>query len=171
MALLPLLSFDSDPVPFRHRSLSHILEPDTFHEWPMMLPTRWDKILPKSIKYKWLKCSRTVDHLRDLRNQLAHFDQGATVTLDKNHFQANIDVQQFRPEEISVRLLDDHSIKVEAKHEEQADDHGLISRYATLILIDNTLISLFKGILWDAICFPKTVTLQNWNPNCLLMEF
>lgn len=129
------------------------------------------KSLQNSWRYKnWLNC-RTVDHLRDLRNQLAHFDQGTTLTQDKDHFQANIDVQQFRPEEISVRLLDDHTIKVEAKHEEQPDDHGLISRYATEIFTDKTLISRFKGILWGAICFPKTVTLQNWNPNYLQMEF
>lgn len=90
---------------------------------------------------------RTVDHLRDLRNQLAHFDQGASVTVDKDHFQAHIDVQQFRPEEISVRLLDDHSIKVEAKHEEQQDDHGLISRYVTVLFSNKSLIRVFTGIL------------------------
>lgn len=66
--------------------------------------------------------------MRDLRSQLAHFDRSASITEDKDHFQANIDVQQFRPDEISVKLIDDHTVKVEAKHEEQQDDHGFVSR-------------------------------------------
>lgn len=73
-------------------------------------------------------CFRAANHLRDLTAQLAHLDRSSSLTIDKEHFQANIDVQQFQPEEISVRLLDDHSVKVEAKHEELQDDHGFISR-------------------------------------------
>ncbi|KAL1502291.1 hypothetical protein ABEB36_007457 [Hypothenemus hampei] len=107
MALLPYL-FDD---PYRRHSLSHLIDPDQIHEWPLMLPTR------------------SVDHLRDLRSPFAHFDRSTTLIDDEDHFQANIDVQQFKPEEISVRLLDDHTIKVEAKHEEQQDDHGFISRH------------------------------------------
>ncbi|XP_066153734.1 alpha-crystallin A chain-like [Euwallacea fornicatus] len=110
MALLPFLSFDEDPYSRRH-TLANFIDPQELHEWPLMLPRR------------------SVDHLRDLRSQLAHFDPKTSLTIDKDHFQANIDVQQFRPEEISVRLLDDRSIKVEAKHEEQQDDHGFISRH------------------------------------------
>ncbi|ERL88539.1 hypothetical protein D910_05924, partial [Dendroctonus ponderosae] len=74
-------------------------------------------------------CFSAANQLRDLRTQLTHLDRSSSLTIDKEHFQANIDVQQFRPDEISVRLLDDHSVKVEAKHEEQQDDHGFISRH------------------------------------------
>nr|AHE77374.1 small heat shock protein [Lissorhoptrus oryzophilus] len=50
------------------------------------------------------------------------------ITLDKNKFQAHVDVQQFRPEEIKVKVANDNTITVEGKHEEKRDDHGFISR-------------------------------------------
>ncbi|XP_050302879.1 heat shock protein 67B3-like [Anthonomus grandis grandis] len=108
MALLPYL-FDDDL--FRHRKLSQWIDSDELLGWPAILP------------------NRSSQHLRDLRNSLAHYDQGTAISDKKNHFEAHIDVQQFRPEEISVKLMDDNSIKVEAKHEEQQDDHGFVSRH------------------------------------------
>lgn len=39
-----------------------------------------------------------------------------------------IDVQQFRPKEISVKTQD-NCIIVEAKHEEKPDEHGFVSRH------------------------------------------
>ncbi|KAK7872971.1 hypothetical protein R5R35_004278 [Gryllus longicercus] len=42
-------------------------------------------------------------------------------------FHVNLDVQQFRPSEISVKVVDGF-IVVEAKHEERPDEHGFISR-------------------------------------------
>lgn len=38
-----------------------------------------------------------------------------------------MDVQQFGPDEITVKLVDDF-IVVEGKHEERQDEHGFISR-------------------------------------------
>ncbi|XP_019759078.1 alpha-crystallin A chain isoform X2 [Dendroctonus ponderosae] len=108
MALLPLWS--GVDLLGRHGGSRWSL-PDDLHEWPTILQ------------------SGAANQLRDLRTQLTHLDRSSSLTIDKEHFQANIDVQQFRPDEISVRLLDDHSVKVEAKHEEQQDDHGFISRH------------------------------------------
>ncbi|CAK9826430.1 Protein lethal(2)essential for life [Anthophora retusa] len=51
----------------------------------------------------------------------------STITADKDTFKVMLDVQQFKPEEISVKLVD-RSVVVEAKHEERKDEHGLISR-------------------------------------------
>ncbi|CAG9768143.1 unnamed protein product [Ceutorhynchus assimilis] len=99
MALLPYVFEDNL---FKHHKLYQWVEPDDLHDWPMILPNR------------------------SLRNQ---FDPGTIITADEDHFQANVDVQQFRPEEISVKMIDDHTVKVEAKHEEQPDGHGLISRH------------------------------------------
>ncbi|KZC10005.1 Protein lethal(2)essential for life [Dufourea novaeangliae] len=42
-------------------------------------------------------------------------------------FKVILDVQQFQPDEINVKLVDRFVI-VEAKHEEKRDVHGLISR-------------------------------------------
>ncbi|XP_076675865.1 protein lethal(2)essential for life [Andrena cerasifolii] len=51
----------------------------------------------------------------------------STITADKDMFKVILDVQQFKPEEISVKLAD-RFVVVEAKHEEKRDQHGLISR-------------------------------------------
>lgn len=44
--------------------------------------------------------------------------------------QVNLDVQQFKPEEINVKVVDDYLV-VEGKHEEKQDKHGYISRQFT----------------------------------------
>jgi len=49
------------------------------------------------------------------------------VQADKNKFQVILDVQQFKPEEIDVKVVD-KCVVVEAKHEEKKDEHGWISR-------------------------------------------
>lgn len=41
-----------------------------------------------------------------------------------------MDVQQFKPDEISVKFLDDYVV-IDAKHEERQDKHGFISRHFT----------------------------------------
>lgn len=56
-------------------------------------------------------------------------DTGSTVSFDKDKFHANLDVQQFKPEEISVKVTGDNVLTVEGKHEEKQDDHGYISRH------------------------------------------
>ncbi|XP_063916483.1 protein lethal(2)essential for life-like [Zophobas morio] len=55
-------------------------------------------------------------------------DSGSTVCRDKDKFQVNLDVQQFKPEEISVKVAK-NVVTVEGKHEEKEDEHGLISRH------------------------------------------
>ncbi|KAH0956557.1 hypothetical protein HN011_003674 [Eciton burchellii] len=51
----------------------------------------------------------------------------STVKADKDKFQVVLDVQQFKPEEINIKVVDRFVI-VEAKHEEKKDEHGWISR-------------------------------------------
>ncbi|XP_043252839.1 protein lethal(2)essential for life-like [Colletes gigas] len=52
----------------------------------------------------------------------------STVQIDsKDNFQVILDVQQFSPEEITVKTVDNNVI-VEAKHEERQDEHGFVSR-------------------------------------------
>lgn len=55
-------------------------------------------------------------------------DSGSTVNVASDKFQINLDVQQFSPEEISVKATE-NSILVEGKHEEKKDEHGYISRH------------------------------------------
>lgn len=43
--------------------------------------------------------------------------------------QVILDVQQFLPEEITVKTVGNNNIIVEAKHEERQDEHGFVSRH------------------------------------------
>jgi HSP20 family molecular chaperone IbpA len=45
----------------------------------------------------------------------------------KNGFQVSVDVHQFSPSEITVKVTE-NAVMVEGKHEEREDEHGLISR-------------------------------------------
>ncbi|KOX74086.1 Protein lethal(2)essential for life [Melipona quadrifasciata] len=51
----------------------------------------------------------------------------STVQADKNKFQVTLDVQQFAPEEVTVKVVG-NNVVVEGKHEERQDEHGFISR-------------------------------------------
>lgn len=55
-------------------------------------------------------------------------DYGSTIVFDKDKFQVNLDVQQFRPEELSVKVVNG-SVVIEGKHEEKEDEHGFVSRH------------------------------------------
>ena len=50
--------------------------------------------------------------------------------IGKDGFQVCMDVGQFKPSELSVKVVD-NSIVVEGKHEEREDEHGFISRQFT----------------------------------------
>ncbi|XP_017005460.1 heat shock protein 26 [Drosophila takahashii] len=52
----------------------------------------------------------------------------ATAQVGKDGFQVCMDVAQFKPNELNVKVVDD-SILVEGKHEERQDDHGHIMRH------------------------------------------
>ncbi|XP_050546703.1 alpha-crystallin A chain-like [Daktulosphaira vitifoliae] len=49
---------------------------------------------------------------------------------DKNGFKVNLDVQQFKPDEVNVKVVDDYVV-IDGKHEERSDEHGFISRQFT----------------------------------------
>ncbi|ENN70711.1 protein lethal(2)essential for life isoform X2 [Dendroctonus ponderosae] len=55
-------------------------------------------------------------------------ESGSTIQQDKDKFQVILDVQQFAPNEITVKTTG-NSIIVEGKHEEKQDEHGFISRH------------------------------------------
>lgn len=68
-------------------------------------------------------------YLRPWRSLSSSADSGSSVTVDKNKFQVNLDVQQFAPNEITVKATGSNTITVEGKHEEKQDEHGFISRH------------------------------------------
>ncbi|EDW40844.1 heat shock protein 26 [Drosophila sechellia] len=66
-----------------------------------------------------------------LRGEMANSNDihwPATAHVGKDGFQVCMDVAQFKPSELNVKVVDD-SILVEGKHEERQDDHGHIMRH------------------------------------------
>ena len=55
---------------------------------------------------------------------------GPVTTIGKDGFQVCMDVTQFKPNELQVKVVDNH-IVVEGRHEEREDDHGYIMRHFT----------------------------------------
>nr|UNE55971.1 protein lethal(2)essential for life transcript variant X2 [Paroster macrosturtensis] len=64
-----------------------------------------------------------------LKNHHQHHHRGQVVAKKEKNpaFQVNVDVQQFRPEEVMVKVVD-NCLLVEGKHEERQDIHGYVSR-------------------------------------------
>ncbi|CAG0922141.1 unnamed protein product [Notodromas monacha] len=61
--------------------------------------------------------------------QPSRLDRGLSkVSNDKDEFKVCLDVQQFTPEEISVKTVDNYVV-IEGKHEEKEDEHGYIQRH------------------------------------------
>nr|UTS59875.1 heat shock protein 20 [Monochamus alternatus] len=113
MALLPYLSDDYFLRPSRilDQQFGHALHPD-------------DLLQP----FTGLLRS-PAGYLRHWRSLVSEQDAGSTVSFDKDKFEANLDVQQFKPEEISVKITGDNTITIEGKHEEKEDEHGHIYRH------------------------------------------
>jgi len=101
MALLLRLADDIDRLPFYE-------EPQWFNvmDWPR--PNYWDRV--------------------NRLNQALQRQSSAVSKIGKDGFQVSMDVTQFKPSELNVKVVD-NSIVVEGKHEEREDDHGFISRH------------------------------------------
>ncbi|MFS6538486.1 small heat shock protein, partial [Idiomarina loihiensis] len=69
-------------------------------------------------------------YFRPWRTNLARQESSSTINLTKDKFEVILDVQQFAPEEITVKATN-NSVVVEGKHEEKQDEHGFISRQFT----------------------------------------
>ncbi|XP_023933893.2 protein lethal(2)essential for life [Bicyclus anynana] len=69
-------------------------------------------------------------YFRPWRASLARQESSSTINLTKEKFEVILDVQQFSPEEISVKASN-NTVLVEGKHEEKQDEHGFISRQFT----------------------------------------
>ena len=83
-----------------------------YHSWQLL-----DSHLPSF--YNW----PSLQQLSDLNKQLC-----SKEPVGKDGFQVSMNVKHFKPNELHVKVVDNH-IVVDAKHEERADDLGYISRH------------------------------------------
>jgi len=73
----------------------------------------------------WNKMNRALRQFNHLSDQLTN--EMGSIKDSKDKFEVNLNCGHYKPEEISVKLMD-KSLIVEAKHEERSDGHGYISR-------------------------------------------
>uniref|UniRef100_A0A1B6EPF9 SHSP domain-containing protein n=1 Tax=Cuerna arida TaxID=1464854 RepID=A0A1B6EPF9_9HEMI len=87
-------------------------------------------------------------YLRPWRHTRQDRSGTSSLVSDKDGFKVSLDVQQFKPEELSVKVVDDY-ICIEGKHEERSDEHGFVSRQFTrrYKLPDNVDVSALKSNL------------------------
>uniref|UniRef100_A0A1A9YUI8 SHSP domain-containing protein n=1 Tax=Glossina morsitans morsitans TaxID=37546 RepID=A0A1A9YUI8_GLOMM len=81
---------------------------------------------------------------------LQKLDSGSTLNVNDEKFEVNLDVQQFPPNEITLKVTDKSAV-VEAKHEEKQDEHGY-----------------YRGNLRDAVCFQMMSILTTLLHRCHL---
>lgn len=66
-------------------------------------------------------------YMRTLRHLQPEESGVSSVTNTKDEFKVMLDVNQFKPEEIKVKVSGDY-VAIEGKHEERKDEHGYVSR-------------------------------------------
>lgn len=64
-----------------------------------------------------------------LLDELANHLDLITLEPSEDNFQVYIDVQHFKPEEISVKIIEPNKVVVEGSHTERLDEHGSVSRH------------------------------------------
>ncbi|KYN34576.1 Protein lethal(2)essential for life [Trachymyrmex septentrionalis] len=128
MSLVPLLFSDWwEELKYPHwifdqnfglgMSLEQLTHPSILERFALQQPSR--RLRPGAMMYY----SRPWGELLRSREESGI----STIKADKDKFQVTLDVQQFKPEEINVKVVDKFVV-VEAKHEEKQDEHGWISR-------------------------------------------
>lgn len=73
---------------------------------------------------------KAINGRRRSRPYMKNFSNGKMDNRTKDGFQVCMDVEEFAPNEISVKTVN-NDIVVEAKHEERQDNHGYVSRQFT----------------------------------------
>lgn len=69
-------------------------------------------------------------YVRPWRSMAAGDSGVSTYSTSKDEFKINLDVQQFRPNELKVSVADGYLV-IDGKHEERPDQHGFVSRQFT----------------------------------------
>nr|QNJ44843.1 sHSP20.9 [Agasicles hygrophila] len=118
MSLLPYLL---DDAPFIRPS--RLLD----QHFGMMLDP--EDMFQPTVNFPRLFLRSPTGYMRNWKSTASQRDTGSTVDFGKDQFVANLDVQQFKPEEITVKTTGDNTVTIEGKHEEREDEHGQIYRH------------------------------------------
>lgn len=116
MSLLPLLLDDID-----RQLASRYYRPSFDHHFGLGIP-------PEQLATILIAPNCLRQSLSDIEKQAGRTGKGTVSGVGKDGFQVVLDVQQFKPSEVSVKVVD-NAVVVEGKHEEREDQHGYISRH------------------------------------------
>lgn len=107
---------------------SHLFRPSRLldQQFGLMLDPD-DLFQPMTVPRVLIRCP--AGYVRGWKPSASERDSGSTVNFDNDKFQANLDVQQFKPEEITVKVSGENTVTIEGKHEEKQDEHGQIYRH------------------------------------------
>nr|AYP00112.1 small heat shock protein 21.4 [Laodelphax striatellus] len=108
--------------------LDDIYNPANIYDQHFGLGLLNDELQPSS--HSLLSVPLSSGYVRPWRHLHSDNSGVSTIEADENNFKVNLDVQQFKPEEISVKLSG-NDLVIEGKHEERKDKHGYVSRQFT----------------------------------------
>lgn len=135
MSIVPLLSLARD-LDSAYSDWDHLLDDDfgfgvhaheLFHRPRLVLPHHHPHQLHRRRHYA-LPYERSHHELLSRRRGSTGGQNSLLPVIGKDGFQVCMDVAQFKPSELSVKVVD-KTIVVEGKHEERDDGHGLIQRH------------------------------------------
>jgi len=86
-----------------------------------MLPD--DLINPRSL----LRMPLSRGYYRPWRHLHGRDSGVSSIVSNADEFKVNLDVQQFKPDQLNVKVVD-NTVVIDGKHEERQDEHGFISR-------------------------------------------
>ncbi|CAD0203084.1 unnamed protein product [Chrysodeixis includens] len=102
-------------------------------DFPRICPARWftdpdfGMCMPREFMYPFYDMQSSYYQPWKRSNQNISKEFGSTIENDKGNYKITLDVQNFRPNDISVKVSEKEII-VEGKHEERPDTHGYVSR-------------------------------------------
>lgn len=85
-----------------------------------------DLINPRSL----MRMPMTRGYYRPWRHIHGRDSGVSSIASNDSEFKVNLDVQQFHPENLNVKVVD-NTVVIDGKHEERQDEHGYISRQFT----------------------------------------
>ncbi|XP_064556833.1 heat shock protein 27 [Drosophila montana] len=131
MSIVPLLSLARD-LDSAYNDWDHFLDDDfgfgvhaheLFHRPRLVMPHQLHRRRSHFMPYE-----RNHHQLVPARRRGSVGQNALLPVIGKDGFQVCMDVAQFKPSELSVKVLD-KTIIVEGKHEEREDGHGMIQRH------------------------------------------
>ncbi|XP_067001757.2 protein lethal(2)essential for life [Anabrus simplex] len=109
-------------------SLAPYLMNDFFDDWDVFRPrSLFDPNFGLGLLNEDMPLLQRCPYFRPWRHRTARDSGVSNLQYDKDAFRVNLDVRQFKPEEIVVKTVG-NSVLVEGKHEERPDEHGFVSR-------------------------------------------